>query len=187
MPLLLIVALILAAVNHGSPFFYQSRPGMDGKVFRIVKFKTMNDRKDEAGNLLPGHERVHAAGRIIRSLSIDELPQMLNVLRGDMSFIGPRPLLPQYMPYYDTEQARRHEVRPGITGWAQVNGRNAISWEQKFKHDVWYIDNISFVTDIRIVWLTIRKIIAREGINAATNAPLIPFDVHCRRSRGETA
>ncbi|RQP14509.1 MAG: sugar transferase, partial [Chryseobacterium sp.] len=150
-PLLLLVTPALFLANQGKPFFFQTRPGKNGRLFKIVKFKTMNDKKDADGNLLPDAERLTAAGRFVRKTSIDEIPQLINVLKGDMSLIGPRPLLPQYLPLYLPEQARRHEVRPGITGWAQVNGRNAIGWQTKFELDVWYVDNISFLLDVRII------------------------------------
>lgn len=178
LPVLLIVGIILALVNRGTPFFYQFRPGKDGKIFRIIKFKTMNDKRDENGNLLPNKERIHRVGSLIRSMSLDELPQMVNVLLGQMSFIGPRPLLEKYLPLYSSEQARRHNVRPGITGWAQVNGRNAISWTQKFECDVWYVNNVNFMLDLKIVWMTVRKIILRDGINSDENTTMIPFDLY---------
>lgn len=181
-PLLLVVSLLLAIVNRGSPFFCQRRPGRNGIIFRIIKFKTMHDERDESGNLLPDAERVHAVGRLIRAASVDELPQMINVLKGDMSFIGPRPLLTAYLPFYSTGQARRHEVRPGITGWAQVNGRNAISWEQKFEYDVWYVDHLNLGSDLRIIGLTLRKILTREGIDADENTTMVPFDTYCLQS-----
>lgn len=169
---LLVLALPLAAItvwlhraNKGAgAFFLQARPGKNGKIFNVVKFKTMSDERDAAGNLLPDGERITPIGRFIRSLSIDELPQFWNVLKGDMSLIGPRPLLPKYMPLYSREQARRHEVRPGITGWAQCHGRNALSWQKKFELDVWYVDHISFLTDCKIVLTTIKKVIKREDV-----------------------
>ena len=183
---LLVLALPLAAVtvwlhfaNRGAgAFFFQERPGRGGKIFRIVKFKTMTDERDAEGNLLPDADRLTKVGRFVRSTSIDELPQLWNVLRGDMSLIGPRPLLPQYLPLYSPEQARRHEVRPGITGWAQVHGRNAISWSEKFKLDVWYVDNLSFATDCQIIFSTIKKVIVREGISSATDATMEAFNGH---------
>ena len=181
---LLVLALPLAAVtvwlhfaNRGAgAFFFQERPGRGGKIFRIVKFKTMTDERDAEGNLLPDADRLTKVGRFVRSTSIDELPQLWNVLRGDMSLIGPRPLLPQYLPLYSPEQVRRHEVRPGITGWAQVHGRNAISWCEKFKLDVWYVDNLSFATDCQIIFSTIKKVIVREGISSATDATMEDFN-----------
>jgi undecaprenyl phosphate N,N'-diacetylbacillosamine 1-phosphate transferase len=174
-PVLLIITLLLWAANHGNPFFFQDRPGKNGKVFRLVKFRTMNNRKDPSGRLLPDRERLTPVGRLIRSLSLDELPQLISILIGDMSLIGPRPLLVKYLPLYNKTQVRRHEVRPGITGWAQVNGRNAISWEQKFEYDVWYVDHINFFLDIKILWMTIIKVFKREGVNSATTATMEPF------------
>lgn len=164
-PVLAITVILLFFVNDRKPFFTQLRPGKKGKPFHIVKFKTMNDRKGPEGKLLPDTERLTAVGRIVRSFSIDELPQLFNVLLGDMSIVGPRPLLTAYLERYSTDQKRRHEVRPGITGWAQVNGRNTINWEQKFIYDVWYVDHISLLLDCRILWLTLRKVFMRDGIN----------------------
>ncbi len=176
-PFLLLVTVGLHFANKGSgAFFTQQRPGYKGKIFKIYKFKTMNDKRDAEGNLLPDAERLTKVGRIVRSLSIDELPQLLNVLKGEMSFIGPRPLLPQYLPLYSKEQARRHDVRPGITGWAQCNGRNAISWRQKFELDVWYVDNCSFLLDAKIVFLSVYKIFAREGISQEGEATMEFFN-----------
>lgn len=151
---------------HGRPFFIQTRPGKNGQLFKIIKFKTMNDKKDSAGNLLSDEHRLTKIGKFVRKTSLDEIPQLLNVIIGDMSLIGPRPLLPEYLPLYSKTQNRRHEVRPGITGWAQVNGRNAISWKQKFEYDIWYTDNICFVLDLKIFFLTIKKVFISEGINA---------------------
>lgn len=165
-PLFIIVTVGLYFANNGKPFFFQLRPGINGKIFRIIKFKTMNDKKDLEGNLLSDGERLTKIGKFVRKTSLDEIPQLLNVLKGDMSIIGPRPLLPEYLPLYNESQRQRHEVKPGITGWAQVNGRNAISWQQKFELDVWYVDNISFWLDLKIVFLTIKKVIIREGINS---------------------
>ena len=165
MPVLFIVLILLFFANEGKPFFLQSRPGKNGSIFKIIKFKTMNDRKDTAGNLLSDAERLTKIGVFVRKTSIDEIPQLFNVLKGDMSLIGPRPLLPEYLPLYNEVQKRRHEVRPGITGWAQVNGRNAISWDQKFEYDVWYVEHISFALDIKIFFLTLKKVFIREGIN----------------------
>ena len=165
-PLIGTIIVVLYFVNRGKVFFFQDRPGKNGKIFRIVKFKTMNDKKDGRGNLLPDMERLSKAGRFIRSASLDEIPQLWNVLKGDMSLIGPRPLLVEYLPLYDENQIRRHEVRPGMTGLAQVNGRNAISWKQKFQWDVWYVDHLSFGLDIRIIYKTILKVFRSEGINA---------------------
>ena len=164
-PLLLIVTIGLYFANQGKPFFFQLRPGLKGELFKIIKFKTMNDKKDTEGNLLSDGDRLTKIGSFVRKTSLDEIPQLLNVLIGDMSLIGPRPLLPEYLPLYNEFQNRRHEVRPGITGWAQVNGRNAISWTQKFEYDVWYIQNISFMLDVKILFLTIKKVFVSEGIN----------------------
>lgn len=183
---LLVLAIPLAAVtiwlhfaNKGAgAFFFQERPGKNGKIFRIVKFKTMTDERDAGGNLLPDRVRLTKVGRLVRSTSIDELPQLWNVLKGDMSLIGPRPLLKKYLPLYSDEQARRHEVRPGITGWAQCHGRNAISWNEKFKLDVWYVDNISFKTDCNVVWTTLKKVLKRSDISSSTSATMEPFNGH---------
>lgn len=164
-PIFLLVSIGLYFANDGKPFFFQERPGLNGRVFKIIKFKSMNDRKDVAGKLLPDAERLTRIGSFVRKTSLDELPQLINVLKGDMSLIGPRPLLVEYLPLYNEMQKRRHMVRPGITGWAQVNGRNAISWEQKFEYDVWYVDNISFILDMKILLLTIKKVFVREGIS----------------------
>jgi undecaprenyl phosphate N,N'-diacetylbacillosamine 1-phosphate transferase len=165
-PFLFLVTIGLFLANQGRPFFFQTRPGKNEKLFRIVKFKTMNDKKDAEGNPLSDAERLTPIGAWVRKTSLDELPQLINVLKGDMSLLGPRPLLPQYLPLYNERQQRRHEVKPGITGWAQVNGRNAISWEQKFEYDVWYVENVSFVLDCKILFLTIKKVFNREGITA---------------------
>lgn len=175
-PILLLVWILLIAGNCGSwSIFVQTRPGKGGKLFKVIKFKTMNDKKDSDGNLLPDNKRITQVGKIVRSLSIDELPQLINVLKGDMSLVGPRPLLPDYLPLYSERQARRHEVKPGITGWAQVNGRNAISWEQKFEFDIWYVDNISLWLDIKILLLTIKRVCLREGINASNGITMNPY------------
>ena len=175
-PLLLILWIGLSIANKGAgAFFVQERPGKDEKIFKVIKFKTMNDRRDEKGDLLPDSERLTTIGRWIRSLSLDEIPQLINVLKGDMALIGPRPLLVQYLPLYDEVQRRRHEVRPGMTGWAQVNGRNAISWQEKFAYDVWYVDNLSLSLDIKILLKTVEKVFKREGINSETNATMEPF------------
>ena len=164
-PVFLIVTVGLFFANQGKPFFVQKRPGLQGKIFSILKFKTMTDQKDAQGNLLPDHDRLTALGSFVRKTSLDEIPQLFNVLIGDMSLIGPRPLLTQYLPLYNAFQQQRHNVRPGITGWAQVNGRNAISWEQKFEYDVWYTQNISILLDIKILFLTLKKVLVREGIS----------------------
>lgn len=175
-PLLLVVYIWLTIANKGAgALFTQERPGKDERIFKLYKFKSMTDERDAKGNLLPDAERLTNVGRFIRKTSLDELPQLWNVLKGDMSFIGPRPLLVQYLPLYNEEQRRRHNVRPGITGWAQVNGRNAISWEQKFKLDIYYVDHLSLWLDIKIIWLTIKKVIVRDGINSETNATMEDF------------
>ena len=175
-PLLLVVILWLYFANKGAGvFFLQERPGKGGKIFEVIKFKTMTDGRDEDGDLLPDAERLTRVGRFIRSTSLDELPQLVNVLKGDMALIGPRPLLPEYLALYSPEQARRHEVRPGITGWAQVNGRNAISWQQKFELDVWYVDHLSFSLDLRILFLTVGKVFRREGISSDTSVTMEAF------------
>lgn len=176
-PILLLITLWLHFANKGAgAFFTQERPGKDAKIFKVIKFKTMTDERDLEGNLLPDESRLTKVGRFVRSTSIDELPQLINVLKGDMSLIGPRPLLPQYLPLYSSEQARRHEVRPGITGWAQCNGRNAISWTKKFELDVWYVENCSFLLDLKILFMTIRKVFIREGISSSTAATMEYFD-----------
>ena len=175
-PILLVVYILLRIANgKAGAFFLQERPGKDERIFHIVKFKTMNDRRNSEGRLLPDVERLTRIGRFVRSTSIDELPQLWNVLRGDMSLIGPRPLLPQYIPLYNKEQARRHEVRPGITGWAQCHGRNAISWTEKFHLDIWYVDHVSLWVDLKIILLTIKKVLIREGINEAGMATMEAF------------
>lgn len=174
-PIFIVVTIGLFFANQGKPFFFQPRPGKGGKVFKIVKFKTMNDKKDAQGSLLSDAERLTPIGSFVRKTSLDEIPQLINVLKGDMSLIGPRPLLIQYLPLYNEHQARRHEVRPGITGWAQVNGRNAISWKQKFDYDVWYVDNMSFGLDVKVFFLTIKKVFVREGISAEGQATMEPF------------
>lgn len=175
LPLLILVVLGLIIANQGKPFFFQLRPGKDGKIFKIVKFKTMNDQRDRNGDLLPDAERLTVIGAFVRKTSIDEIPQLINVLKGDMSIIGPRPLLVDYLPLYNEFQMSRHDVRPGITGWAQVNGRNAISWNQKFEYDVWYVNNVSFLLDLRIFLLTIKKVFIREGISADGQATMDAF------------
>ena len=176
-PILLLITLWLHFANKGAgAFFFQERPGKDGKIFKVIKFKTMTDERDAEGNLLPDAERLTKVGRFVRSTSIDELPQLINVLKGDMALVGPRPLLPQYLPLYSKEQARRHEVRPGITGWAQVNGRNAISWTKKFELDVWYVDHCSFLLDAKIFFLTIKKVFVREGISQEGQATMEVFN-----------
>ena len=175
-PLLLIVSVWLFFANEKNGiFFVQERPGLKGRIFKMIKFKTMTDERDKEGNLLPDEKRLTRMGRFVRSISLDELPQLFNVLKGDMSLIGPRPLLPQYLPLYSEKQAKRHDVRPGITGWAQFNGRNAISWQRKFEYDVWYVDHLSFVLDMKILFLTIKKVFIREGINSSTSATMELF------------
>lgn len=174
-PVFLVVTVLLYIANQGSPFFLQQRPGKDGKIFRVIKYKTMNDQRDAQGNLLPDEVRLTAVGKFVRKTSLDEIPQLLNVIKGDMSLIGPRPLLVEYLPLYDTVQSRRHEVRPGITGWAQVNGRNAIGWSEKFSYDVWYVDNLSPWLDLKIIFLTIYKIFKSEGISAEGVATMPKF------------
>lgn len=176
-PVILVLWLWLSIANHGGgAFFTQQRPGLHGKIFRIYKFKTMNDERDEKGNLLPDEERLTSAGRFVRAASLDELPQLWNVLRGEMSLVGPRPLLPQYLSLYTPEQARRHDVMPGITGWAQINGRNAISWGEKFKYDIYYVDHLSFMLDCKILFMTVKKVFVREGISQEGRATMDFFD-----------
>ena len=175
-PLIGLVTLLLYSQNKGKPFFFQERPGQFKKPFYIIKFKTMTDEKDAEGNLLPDNLRITKFGGWVRKLSIDELPQLINVLKGEMSLVGPRPLLFKYMPLYTAEQLRRHEVRPGITGWAQVNGRNSISWTQKFALDVEYVDKVSFLMDCKILLLTVKKVLIREGINQSAERPMQPFN-----------
>lgn len=176
-PILLIIIVFLHFANKGAGvFFTQDRPGKDAKIFKAIKFKTMTDERDAEGKLLPDAQRLTKVGRIVRSLSIDELPQLINVLKGDMALVGPRPLLPKYLPLYSKEQYRRHEVRPGITGWAQVNGRNNISWTKKFELDVWYVDHCSFWLDVKIILLTVKKVFFREDISKEGEATTVPFD-----------
>jgi undecaprenyl phosphate N,N'-diacetylbacillosamine 1-phosphate transferase len=175
LPVFIIVTILLFVANQGSPFFMQPRPGKNGRIFRVVKFKTMNDRKDATGKLLSDAERLTALGKFIRRTSLDEIPQLINVIKGEMSLIGPRPLLVEYLPLYNDRQKRRHEVRPGITGWAQVNGRNAISWEQKFDLDVWYVENLSFQLDCKIVVSTFLKVFRSEGISQDGHVTMSKF------------
>lgn len=178
-PILFVLTIFLYFANKGAGvFFTQNRPGRNAKIFKAIKFKTMTDERDARGNLLPDAERLTKVGKIVRSLSIDELPQLFNVLKGDMALVGPRPLLPKYLPLYSEEQFRRHEVRPGITGWAQVNGRNNISWAKKFELDVWYVNHCSFWLDVKIIALTVKKVIFREGINKEGNATTEAFNGH---------
>lgn len=175
LPITLIVTGLLFIYNSGKPFFFQLRPGLNQRIFKIIKFKTMTDARDAAGNLRPDADRLTWIGAIVRKTSIDELPQLLNVLRGDMSLVGPRPLLVEYLPRYSPRQQTRHHVRPGITGWAQVNGRNAISWQQKFEYDAWYVENQSFGLDFEILWLTVLKVLKSDGVNSATAATMEKF------------
>lgn len=175
LPVFLAVVVLLAIANSGKPFFFQSRPGKNEKIFKVIKFKTMNDGKDAKGDLLPDDKRLTPIGKFVRKTSLDEIPQLLNVIKGDMSIVGPRPLLVEYLPLYNDQQKHRHDVKPGITGWAQVNGRNAISWEQKFEFDTWYVNNISFLLDMRILLLTVRNVLRSEGISSATSATMEKF------------
>ena len=176
-PILLVITIWLHFANRGAgAFFLQERPGKDAKIFKVIKFKTMTDERDAEGNLLPDAERLTKVGSFVRSTSIDELPQLINVLKGDMALIGPRPLLVQYLPLYSPEQARRHEVRPGISGWAQCHGRNAISWTEKFKLDVWYVDHVSLLTDLKVIFITIKNVLMRKDINSATAATMEAFN-----------
>ena len=178
-PILLLITIGLHFANKGAgAFFTQERPGKDGKIFRVIKFKSMTDERDAEGKLLPDAKRLTHVGKFVRATSLDELPQLINVLKGDMALIGPRPLLPEYLPLYNEEQARRHEVRPGITGWAQCHGRNAISWTEKFKLDVWYVDHCSLLTDLKIIFITIKSVLKREGISSATSVTMEKFNGH---------
>ena len=178
-PILLVVTIWLHFANKGAgTFFFQERPGKNGKIFKVIKYKTMTDERDAEGNLLPDEARLTKVGKFVRSTSIDELPQLVNVLKGDMALIGPRPLLVKYLSLYSPEQARRHEVRPGISGWAQCHGRNAISWTEKFKLDVWYVDHCTFWTDIKVIWITLMKVLKRADINEAGHATMEGFNGH---------
>ena len=176
LPLFIVVTALLFIANQGSPFFLQPRPGKKGRIFRVVKFKTMNDKKDAAGNLLSDAERLMVIGKFIRKTSLDEIPQLINVIKGEMSLIGPRPLLVEYLPLYNDTQKRRHDVRPGITGWAQVNGRNAIGWKEKFELDVWYVDHVSFRLDCKIILFTLMKVVKSEGVSQQGHATMSKFD-----------
>jgi lipopolysaccharide/colanic/teichoic acid biosynthesis glycosyltransferase len=176
LPLFIIVTVLLYIANQGKPFFVQQRPGKNGRIFRLVKFKTMNDKKDAAGNLLSDGERLTAVGQFIRKTSLDEIPQLINVIKGEMSLIGPRPLLIEYLSLYNDTQKRRHEVRPGITGWAQVNGRNAIGWKQKFELDVWYVDNMNFLLDCKIIVFTLMKVVKSEGVSQQGHVTMTKFE-----------
>jgi len=175
-PFMLVIAIVLTIINKGTPFFIHERPGYRGEPFQLVKFKSMTDERDEQGQLLPDNERITPFGRFLRKTSLDELPQLYNVIVGDMSLVGPRPLLFKYIPLYSEEQRRRLEVRPGITGWAQVNGRNSISWTKKFEYDVYYVDHVSFVLDLKILGLTVLKVLKREGVNQSAERPMQPFN-----------
>lgn len=175
-PVFIFVTIMLTITNKGEPFFFQRRPGKNDKIFKIIKFKTMNDDKDKNGNLLPDDERMSRVGKIVRETSLDEIPQLFNVLKGEMSIIGPRPLMPEYLPLYNEEQKKRHLVKPGITGWAQVNGRNTISWDDKFKYDVWYVNNLSLRLDLKIILLTFKKIIKTNEISAEGHPTMPRFD-----------
>jgi len=175
LPLFILVTALLYIANQGSPFFVQPRPGKNGRIFKLVKFKTMNDKKDAAGNLLSDAERLTAIGGFIRKTSLDEIPQLINVIKGEMSLIGPRPLLVEYLPLYNDTQKRRHDVRPGITGWAQVNGRNAIGWQQKFELDVWYVDHVSFRLDCKIAFFTVMKVVKSEGVSQQGHVTMTKF------------
>tara|TARA_R110001632_G_scaffold63953_2_gene152397 strand:+ start:10322 stop:10927 length:606 start_codon:yes stop_codon:yes gene_type:complete len=174
-PLLIFVFILLLISNKGKAFFFQERPGRNGKIFKVIKFRTMNNKKDENGNLLPDNKRLTRLGIFLRKISFDEGPQVINILKGDMSIIGPRPLLPEYLALYSDEQKKRHNVKPGITGWAQVNGRNAISWKQKFEYDIWYVKNLSFLLDLKIFFMTFAKVFKSEGINTENVATTIRF------------
>ncbi len=174
-PAFILCAIGLFFANRGKVFFLQDRPGRGERIFKIIKFKSMNDRKDARGELLPDEDRLTPVGQLVRKTSLDEIPQLINVLKGDMSMVGPRPLLVSYLPLYNEEQRKRHKVKPGITGWAQINGRNAISWEEKFSHDVWYVENISFWLDLKILMKTIRRVLVREGISSETSATMEKF------------
>ncbi len=174
-PIFFIIVILLFIANNGKPFFFQHRPGLNEMIFKLIKFKTMNDKKDKNGMLLPDSQRLTSLGQFIRKTSLDEIPQLLNVIKGDMSLIGPRPLLVEYLPLYNVQQKKRHKVKPGITGWAQVNGRNAISWEKKFEYDVWYVDHLSFLLDVSIMVKTIKKVFVSEGISADGEATMAVF------------
>ena len=175
LPFFLIITFLLMLYNGGKPYFFQTRPGKNEKLFKVIKFKTMNEKKDASGNLLPPAQRITPVGRFIRSTSIDEIPQLLNVIKGDMSMVGPRPLRVEYLPHYSAFQARRHNVKPGITGWAQINGRNTVDWDERFKLDVWYVENRSFSLDMKILFLTVYKVIKKDGINQSEQKTMDPF------------
>jgi undecaprenyl phosphate N,N'-diacetylbacillosamine 1-phosphate transferase len=175
-PLLFLVFLLLLISNQGNPFFFQKRPGLNGEIFKVIKFKTMNDKRDAHGNLLPDDKRLTKLGIFLRKTSFDEGPQVINILKGDMSIIGPRPLLPEYLPLYNEQQKKRHDAKPGITGWAQINGRNAISWKKKFEYDVWYVENVSFLLDLKIFFSTFLKVFKPEGVNTIDQATTLKFN-----------
>lgn len=175
-PVIAVIFISIKVQQQGKVLYFQNRPGKNGKIFKIIKFKTMSDEKDKDGNLLSDEKRISKVGKLIRSLSLDEIPQLINIIKGDMSIVGPRPLMPKYLPLYNKQQMRRHEVKPGITGWAQINGRNDISWGKKFELDVWYVDNISFLLDLKIIFLTIVKVIKKEGVSKSGYATTTPFD-----------
>lgn len=175
LPIFLITVALLCIANQGSPFFFQKRPGKNARIFKVIKFKTMNDRRDTSGELLPDEKRLTAIGKIVRRTSLDEIPQLLNVIKGDMSLIGPRPLLVEYLPLYSQQQSRRHEVKPGITGWAQVNGRNTLTWEKKFEYDTWYVDHVSLGLDIKVLWMTVIKVFKSEGISQQGHVTMPKF------------
>lgn len=181
-PLFLLMTMLLTIANQGTPFFAQKRPGKNERIFTLIKFKTMNDRSDESGKLLPDDKRLTKIGSFIRKASLDELPQLINVILGDMSLVGPRPLLVDYLKYYSPFQKRRHEVKPGITGWAQVNGRNQLNWDRRFEFDVWYVDHMSFRVDMKIIWMTLNKVVRREGISASGHATMPNFIDFLRQS-----
>ena len=181
LPVFLVVAVVLTLVNCGTPFFLQVRPGKNERLFKIIKFKTMSDAKNEHGNFLSDSKRLTTVGRIIRKTSLDEIPQLINILKGDMSLIGPRPLLPEYLPLYNDLQKKRHKVRPGITGWAAVHGRNSLNWDQKFEMDAWYVENISFKVDARIFFMTIKKVITSEGVNAEGHPTMPRFSEYLKQ------
>lgn len=176
LPVFFLITVFLFFANNGKPFFVQQRPGKNEKIFKLLKFKTMNDKKDQNGKLLPDEKRLTKIGKFIRKTSLDEIPQLINVIKGDMSLIGPRPLLPEYLDLYNDFQKRRHEVKPGITGWAQVNGRNAISWKKKFEYDIWYVDNLSFLLDLKIILLTLKKVVKSEGISSENSVTAEKFN-----------
>lgn len=184
-PVILLIFLILVFQNKGQAFFVQSRPGKGERVFKLLKFKTMTDATDTSGKPLPDRDRITKVGQMVRSLSIDELPQLWNVLKGDMSLVGPRPLLLRYLPLYNEQQKRRHDVKPGITGWAQVNGRNAISWKERLDYDVWYVDNMSLALDMKIIFMTIRKVLFRENIDASTSTTMKSFDQYIQEQKSK--